>query len=66
MPSAVGLVDVSLLHVESLSDQGECATLVPTSAIESTWRSGRVVECGGLENVSEEVGSSVISRLRRY
>src|SRR6266446_5271320 len=28
----------------------ECATLVSTSAIESLRRSGRVVECGGLEN----------------
>jgi hypothetical protein len=54
MPSAVGLVDVSLLHVENLSDQGECATkcatLVYTSTIESMRRSGRVVKCGGLEN----------------
>ena len=28
----------------------KCATLVSTNAIESMRRSGRVVECGGLEN----------------
>jgi hypothetical protein len=28
----------------------KCATLVATSAVESMWRSGRVVECRGLEN----------------
>jgi hypothetical protein len=28
----------------------KCATLVTTSAVESMWRSGRVVECRGLEN----------------
>jgi hypothetical protein len=59
-------IDVSLLHVERHRTKGECATLVSRSTIESVWRSGRVVKCGGLENVSEGIGLNVVNRLRRY
>jgi hypothetical protein len=30
----------------------KCAILVSSNAIESTWRSGRVVKCGGLEKLN--------------
>jgi len=38
------------------------ATVLSLSCVLSVWSSGRVVECGGLENVSEEVGLSVFNR----
>ena len=49
--SIVGIAVSSIIgHIPGRQCATKCATLVSTSAIESLRRSGRVVECGGLEN----------------